>query len=380
MRNSLFALPCLVLLLMGPLVADESVRVDAIQRTQDGMMLSWKGGGAPFTIQESPDLVSWEDLGASMESQFLLPKSELPLAFYRVEGTPDLGEYVGQWRVAEGEFGHALAKHRLKSIWEFYLPKGESFATAKSFFSAATLKLSYLEAGEMKSYTGSFAGLPNSEVTSKGREMSVAWTWGEGDWKRDLTLTMSFRYDVEAIRFSSVNLSDPQIELVVNYEVPKLNMDESRKVTMIKEEECTLVEVDDVGDRPNWWNRSMAFSQGGVTIDSDFQIGVPLIEGGPAFIFKTPLLVDWGSSTITGLTSESITLTDRFSQTYFPFHHNFVETLWLEPALEPGIDPAILAELQEMNIRFIVPVNPSAFPEQKPSLGVVGFDDVFRSL
>ena len=55
------------------------------------------------------------------------------------------------------------------------------------------LKLSYLEAGEMKSYTGNFAGLPNSEVTSKGSEMSVAWTWGEGDWERDLTLTMSFR-------------------------------------------------------------------------------------------------------------------------------------------------------------------------------------------
>ncbi len=370
---------CLVLVLNVLANAADLVIVPSIEKNNDDIMLSWIGGEAPFLVQQSQDLRTWTEVGSSEEAHYVIPSAS-DAAFFRVEGATDLGDYGGQWRIAEGEFGDALTKHRLKSIWSFYLPKDQSLVRANEFFSAATIQLQYLEDGMVTLFTGKLADLPNSSVTVADRKIEARWTWGEGDWKRDLTLEMTFRYAINAIQFGGVNLSDPTITFSAVYQVAKPNMDAGGKLTMIKSEEATLVEVDDTGDRPGWWNRSMQFTQGGVTIDSSFSIGVPLIEGGPAFIFKTPLLVEWGTTTITGLTSKPIELTDRFSQTYYPFHHNFVETLWLEPALDPAIDPEILSELTELNIRFIVPQNPSAFPNQKPSLQVMGFDHVLRSL
>lgn len=111
-----------------------------------------------------------------------------------------------------------------------------------------------------------------------------------------------------------------------------------------------------------------------------FRIGRPVLQGDPAFIFKTPVLTHWERPTrLTGLISQPVELASRFSQTYHPGHHNFVETLFLEPALEPGIDPEILAELEAENIRVIIVENPTAFPELSPSIRILGFDDTLRA-
>ena len=358
----------------------ENPTVNAVTKQDKSLTLSWHGGKAPFQVHQSQDLITWNAVGTTDEALFTINEATEASSYYRVQGSEDLGNYVGQWRIAEGEFGHALAKHRLKSIWSFYHPDGARFTNAKSFFTEATIRLHYLEGDEMATFTGKLADLPEANLTFKDSRIDVAWEWGQGASARTMTLEMEFSYMIEAVRFTPINLSDPRMTLTANYTLPKPNVDAGGKLTTVKSEEATLVEVDDEGDRPNWWNRSMQFTEGGVSIDSTFGIGVPLIEGGPAFIFKTPLLVSWDATTITGLTSEPIVLTGRFSQTYYPFHHNFIETLWLEPALEPGIDPAILAELKENNIRFIIPQHAPAFPGEEPTLRVMGFDQSIRSL
>ena len=101
------------------------------------------------------------------------------MAFYRVSGARDLGEYVGQWRLAEGEFGEPLAKHRLKSIWNFYRPDAPTSSSALAFFTEATLQIHYLEAGQRKVFTGTLAELPESEVTAESQEIEVRWRWGQ---------------------------------------------------------------------------------------------------------------------------------------------------------------------------------------------------------
>ncbi len=359
--------------------ADETFQVSSILRHDNALTLSWEGGQSPFEILRSHDLTSWESVGTSLTPSFTITNSPATAAFFRVSGEESLGEYVGQWRIAEGEFGQPLAKHRLKSLWNFYRPD-KLTPSAKSFFTEAMLQVHYLEGSQTNTFTGTLADLPEAVLSFDDQKLTVDWQWGEGEWKRAMTLTMNFRYNINGIRFQPVNLSDPTITLSVVYEAPKPSVGGQGEVSMIREEEAGLVEVDDQGERPNWWNRSIKFTQGGVTIDSKFSIGVPLIEGGPAFIFKTPLLVGWEGTTIAGLTTQPITLSGRFAQTYYPFHHNFVETLWLEPALEPGIDPTTLEELETANIRFIIPQNPSAFPEQDPTLRVMGFDNTIRSL
>jgi hypothetical protein len=53
------------------------------------------------------------------------------------------------------------------------------------------------------------------------------------------------------------------------------------------------------------------------------------------------------------LTADPIVLKGYYSQTYTPEHHNRTEYFLFEPRLEPGIAPAILAELRVLNVRFI---------------------------
>lgn len=362
----------------------EPLTVQSLEKDSNAKQwsLSWSGGQAPFLVQESPDLIQWSDLGSTDKPAYAIDGAAAPQRYFRVKSAeaPVLGERIGEWRIAQGEFGEPLAKHRLKSIWEFFLPEDESVSTAKAFFTKATVRLRHLEGTEVQTFVGRLEDLPEASLTTEKSKIQFAWKWGEGEWERDLTLELTFRYGIDALRFDPVNLSDPTIKLSVDYSTPKPTQDRSGTMKMTSSEEASLVEVDDSGDAPGWWNRKIQFTKAGVTIDSSFRIGVPLLEGGPAFIFKTPLLVSWDQTTVTGLTSTPIVFTDRFSQTYFPFHHNFVETLWLEPALEPDIDPATLEELQEKNIRFIVPQNPSAFPNQKPTLHVLGFDNVLREL
>jgi hypothetical protein len=69
-------------------------------------------------------------------------------------------------------------------------------------------------------------------------------------------------------------------------------------------------------------------------------------------IYTAPLL-QFAETRITGLTTSPIVLTNAYSQTYGPGHHNFSEEFIFEPRLEPGLSPATLAELQAANIQLI---------------------------
>jgi hypothetical protein len=75
----------------------------------------------PFQLQQSSDLSDWIDVSDPVDSNEIILGSDESSRFYRVlsvSAVPNLGVYVGQLRVAEGEFGLPLARHRLKSIWE----------------------------------------------------------------------------------------------------------------------------------------------------------------------------------------------------------------------------------------------------------------------
>jgi hypothetical protein len=63
-------------------------------------------------------------------------------------------------------------------------------------------------------------------------------------------------------------------------------------------------------------------------------------------------------TTISGLTSEPITLRGRYSQTYLPGHHNLLEFFIFEPQLEDGIAPEILDELRAKDACVIFAFGP----------------------
>ena len=69
-------------------------------------------------------------------------------------------------------------------------------------------------------------------------------------------------------------------------------------------------------------------------------------------IYTAPLL-QFVETRITGLTTDPIVLTNCYSQTYGPGHHNFTEEFIFEPRLDPGVPPATLAQLNAANIQLI---------------------------
>ena len=116
---------------------------------------------------------------------------------------------------------------------------------------------------------------------------------------------------------------------------------------------------------------------GGVTIDPRFY-WPDLSELGGFVIIKTLPLVAWEKTTISGLTTVPLVLTDDFAQTYAPGHHNFTEVFLYEPALDPGITPQQLAELQTANVQFIHIVH-STFGEGD-QVSALGFDGTLRPI
>ena len=72
----------------------------------------------------------------------------------------------------------------------------------------------------------------------------------------------------------------------------------------------------------------------------------------PSAAGYTAPLVRFVETRITGLTTQPIVLTNYYSQTYRPGHHNFTEEFIFEPRLQPGLSAQTLAELQAANVQF----------------------------
>ena len=387
MKRPLFSLIAfmLVSVLSRMALAETPPVITDISVWNDGVDLSWKGGMAPFQIESSQNMTFWEVVAQTSETTVKVPKAGDAAAYLRVVSSPsapELGEYVGQLRVDEGEFGGRLARHRLKSLWDFYLPKdGEPSRVPETYFRELVLRLVYRDGNELETFVGKLEDLPDATITSQAQTMTVRWCLGQEEAKRDYVLEMAFPYSIEKVQ-ETIHLSDPRYTLHCTYVSPQLELGYQAGASVIEEtleDEVSLYQMSE-GTAPEWWKRAWTAKVGKVSVETEFVIGVPLLEGSEAFIWKTPLLHTWGRTVISGLTSQPIQIEDRFTQTYDPFHHNFVETLWIEPELHPSLPAETLAELRAANIRFLVVTNPTAFPGEKPSLQAVGFDSKLRDL
>jgi hypothetical protein len=69
-------------------------------------------------------------------------------------------------------------------------------------------------------------------------------------------------------------------------------------------------------------------------------------------------------------------LTNYFSQTYRPGHHNFSEDFIFEPRLEPGVPASVLGELNAANIQWIH----ARWGVVPPIVNVLGLDQKLRKL
>jgi hypothetical protein len=76
-------------------------------------------------------------------------------------------------------------------------------------------------------------------------------------------------------------------------------------------------------------------------------------QAGIAQAANTAPLLQFVSTTIEGLTTAPLLLTNHFSQTCAPSHHNLNDSFLFEPRLDANVTPAQLSELNTLNIRAL---------------------------
>lgn len=130
-------------------------------------------------------------------------------------------------------------------------------------------------------------------------------------------------------------------------------------------------------------------SDGVVSIDSKFQ----WVPGGAAAGYTFDM-ASWERTIITGLIPRPIELRSWWSQTYRPGHHNFTEDFVFDPRLEPGISPAILHELSQAGIAYVLVLDAGSLamqivrmtdaclpcPADWDASGGIGVGDIFMFL
>ncbi|XXX78673.1 PEP/pyruvate-binding domain-containing protein [Sorangium sp. So ce134] len=253
----------------------------------------------------------------------------------------------------QGEFGDVFANHRLKvraslsAKSQFLTPE----ALGATLFGDATLD--YLSGGSVATLTGSPAAWPGASHTYADQTATDVFV--DGDGASAVTFALAASSVPELLPPSVgplVALRDFGLEFRAEYATPVSSLDWDGTPLSVTSEAVRLGECPADGppvEGALLQERSLSAGEG-VVVETSFYW--PPYPSGPTAGYTAPLH-KWVETRITGLTSRPIVLKGYQAQTYRPAHHNFSEDFVFEPRLEPGMDPALLDELEDKGIRWI---------------------------
>lgn len=278
---------------------------------------------------------------------------ELPQLDTTPNITPFLVNAPRQYELQQGHNGSVFANHRLKSTW--YLETKDAQLDPNVLGPRSLLAhtiVRYNHGCGVATDGGPFGGLP-----------------GAAHFYDPLTLTAydSFRPKVEAhprtleLRTAGVGqlvseAASPILTLVdlasafggltldAFYDAPVPILDAGGQPATVLSESARLV--------PSWKPsaadtfREHVFTESGVTITTSYWLQ-PIVGFCAGCIQP---LSRWVATTIEGLTSVPIVLTDDFAMSYEAGQHNFTEHFLFEPRLDPAVTQAQLDELDAQNV------------------------------
>jgi len=272
---------------------------------------------------------------------------EIPTPPVAAPVTPWLIEEPNVLVVAQKEAGTVFGNHRLKSKWNLRASSGQltTARLAQGFYREG--RVDYAAAGVPGFLDGALSSWPGASLTQGGT--AHRWTTGSGGtmrtWELDTTVTTSVSGDKPPV----FTAADFPAVLNVAYATPQPALTFNNQPTTVTSEMAVLepplrltpgsIRVERVLDTDR-----------GLTVRTVFYWPDP--QGGIVAGYTAPL-VKFESTTITGLTSQPIVLTDYWSQTYRPGHHNFTEEFIFEPALSPDVPAALLTELRNAEIQSL---------------------------
>jgi hypothetical protein len=304
---------------------------------------------------------------------------EIPAA----HGTNNFDAYLlntaNDYWVYQGEAADVFSNHRLKSFWSFQTKNLQLGGPNLGGTIYLHTDHEYLEDSQPSFLSGSPATFPNARHAREGDTLVDGWTLGSGADQRDYALRTEIRTEVAPNHSPVLTLNDLRLTFTVEFATPQpaLEFDfDGRKPVLVSQHSVALEPRRILTSTNHLQQRT--FSAEEVAVQTSFYWPKP---PGRGIADKTAPLAQWKETIIEGLTAAPITLRGEYSQTYRPGHHNFSEEFIFEPALEEGINPSVLQELDAANVQLIyVQGYGEFFPDEDPIIMILGKDGTFRRL
>ncbi len=303
------------------------------------------------------DFPARKQLTLDFEYKKVAPEGSLRLKQIREVPQPATGKQVTPWLLNQtnryvlhqGELGDVLGFHRLKSSWTLPTVNARLVSSNLSRTVFGRIEASFLAGLTETNLTAPMADLPNFKHGRDGDLLVDQWTVGAGAQQRTFALHTWLPSLADPAQSPVVFLSDGQIQLSVTYATPQPSLSTFGGGDTTTNDVAYLAPFEPVSALSLLQQRSL--TNAGIVIRTQFYWPPP--PAGAVAGYTAPVQA-WVETRITGLTKEPIVLKGDYAQTYHPCHHNFCEEFVFDPHLEPGLDPAQLAELAARNIRALV--------------------------
>ena len=278
---------------------------------------------------------------------------ELPRPDTTSTVTPFLLNEPVCYEIVQSEYGDVFANHRLKSTWWLQTHNMWLSEEDLQFSVYSDVTMEYIDGCWPRTYAGQLSEFPNAwhVFDAPFYETVDGWSFSFLDNPRQYELRTSRigrlispsappLLTIQDFGYGSLEVHVTYDEPVptVTYEGPGWTTQESIRLGMAKRPSGNEVLVERTIEDPN----------SPIVVRTRYYW-----PGSGSLPWMTWPLSHWDETTIEGLTSEPIVLRGWYSQTYRPEHHNFTEHFIFEPQLEPGLAPAVLAELNALNVQFI---------------------------
>jgi hypothetical protein len=330
------------------------------------------------------NLLDWSDQGELITGSDRMLTNFNQQAFYRLHDLDPSalhGPFFGLIQSEQGESGDLLGRHRLKSRWWLYEPKGTLSKTPAIFFRKLIVHYQFLEDDLVKTLSGPLEDLTTIATPGDARRLTATWTRGSGPTLRKFVLTLDFPYSVNTTRSAVPLPSDPTYTLACTYATAQPKLDPYTKViTSTSSDTTSLVQLAPLDDPSSVsFTNSFTVVDRGARITLGFVEGLPLVQGSPPFIFKTLILNTWiGPSIAAGDALPAFSTDSFFSRTLLPGHHNFFHTALIEPRVDPALSTSTRLALAAANIRYICLFHDPDLQISEDDIFFIGFDNSIR--
>lgn len=287
---------------------------------------------------------------------------------------------ASEYCVYQGRYGDVFANHRLKSKWRFRTRNQwlDPELLDKSLYQDVSFE--YPEEGRIKVLSGDPNRWPQYNFNYSDTTTTDSWALGDGLTLRTCKLTTDSVARLATASESAILTLDDLgreyltgsglLDFSVTYTRPMRSWGLGDDGFLFTDTESVLLCPVPPNQAGHVRQQRKFTDPSGISVTTNFYWPQSPVELTPDYARH---LTQWDETIIQGLTTGPIVLNGYYSQTYRAGSQNVVEQFLFEPSLEPGIDPKILAELRERNVRLVYFVNYS--DGSNSQIVTFGFDE-----